>query len=368
MNVLTKISFFVLLFLGIVYAGMKPLHNWDMIPYMACVIKKTNPTPEAYHAKTYDILREEVGEKEYKWLSSLEYTSTLESNHKAFSENLPYYTIRIVYVNMVSFFYQLGIPLTFSTVLPSLISVFCIILTLFFVLNRELKNSLVASTIAIIILFLPPMTNLARLSTPDSLSALFLLLITISYLYKRNWFLTFLLMSVSIMVRTDNIIWCIFLLLFEIASPSEKKNRWLIIAFMLGLSTIYFAINAAHANGGWEVLFYSTFIDRQSFPISMTPPLTVSNYIIAMIKQTPDFLPWILFIFLGYYYLKTKNINELIQSRGSKIILACVLTLLSKFVLFPSFHSRFHFVLVLILLITASIERKNLLKLYATVD
>jgi hypothetical protein len=364
MKILIKIFFFTFLCLGIIYAGLHPRHNWDMIPYMGCVIQKTTPTSETCHAETYKILRQELGDKEFDKLSDNEYTLTMESNHEAFAENLPYYTIRIVYVSIINFFYQLGVPLSFSTVLPSLISIFFIILTLFFVLNKELKNSLVASVISLIILFLSPTIYMARLSTPDSLSALFLILISVAYLYRTNWFLLFLLMTVSIMIRTDNVIWCLLLLLFETFSSSEKKNKGLMLLFMFGLTSVYLTINFLYSNGGWEVLFYSTFIERQNFPLSQTPPLIIGQYIRTMITQTPKFLPWILLIFLGFYYLKIKNLKTLLMNRGSKIILVCILSFLSKFVLFPSFDARFHFVLLLIVGITLTVEWKELIQLY----
>lgn len=364
MKILIKIVFFISLCLGIVYAGLYPRYSWDMIPYMACVIQKTTPDPEACHAATYQLLRQELGDEKYDEFSYNEYTLAMESDHEAFSENLPYYTIRIVYINMVNFFYQLGLPLSFSSLLPSLISVFLIILTLFFVLSKELKSSLVAAAISILILFLPPIIRMARLSTPDSLSALFLLLITVAYLYRSNWFLIFLLMAISVMTRTDNVIWCSILLLLEALYSSEKKSKGLMLLFMFVLASIYLIINHLYSNGGWEILFYSTFIERQNFPLSQTPSLTIGNYIWTMFTRTPEYLPWILLIFIGLYYLKIKNLKVLLKSRGSKIVLACILSFFSKFVLFPSFDSRFYFGLILMVGVALVVEWRELVKLY----
>ncbi|WP_372751517.1 hypothetical protein [Labilibaculum sp.] len=364
MKILIKIVFFISLCIGIVYASLHPRYNWDMIPYMACVIQKTTPDSEACHAATYHLLRQELGDERYNKFSYNEYTLAMESDHEAFSENLPYYTIRIVYINIVNFFYQLGLPLYFSTILPSLVSVFLIILTLFFVLSKELKNTMIAAAISILILFLPPIIRMARLSTPDSLSALFLVIITVAYLYRSNWFLILLLMAISVMTRTDNIIWCYILLLLEALYSSEKKSKGLMLLFMLALALIYLIINHLYSNGGWEILFYSAFVERLSFPLSQTPSLTIGNYIWTMFTRTPEYLPWILLIFLGLYYLKIKNLKVLLKSRGSKIVLVCILSFFSKFVLFPSFDSRFYFVLILMLVLALAIEWKELIKLY----
>jgi len=365
MKIIIQTSFWVLLFLGIIYAGLRPNYNWDMIAYMGCVVKNDNADSEALHKKTYEILRQEIGDGRADLLSSgNNYRSTMESDHNAFSENLPFYTIRVVYLAIVSFFFKLGIPLSFATVLPSLISVFLLILLIYRVLNKEFDNIFVASVISIIILFLPQTISLARLSTPDALSTLLLLLITVMYLYNSNWILIFLVMAISIMTRTDNIIWCGLLLFFETFFPSDMKNKWLVISFGVCLILIYFALNVTHENGGWEILFYHSFIQIQNFPLSLTPALTFKDYVITMFMQTPDYLPWFLLLILAYYFLRSINVKELLLLRGGKIIFACILSFLTKYVLFPSFDSRFYFVLVILLFITLIVEWKKFLALY----
>ncbi|BAX81387.1 hypothetical protein [Labilibaculum antarcticum] len=365
MKIITQISFWILLFLGIIYAGLKPNYNWDMIAYMGCVVQNNTPESEVLHKKTYEILRQEMGDERANWLSAgNNYRETMESDHNAFSENLPFYTIRVVYLALVGFFFKLGIPLSYSTVLPSLISVFFIILIVHRVLSKEFNNTFVASVISIIVLFLPQTIHLARLSTPDALSTLLLLLITVMYIYNSNWFLIFLVMALSIMTRTDNIIWCGLLLFFETFFPSDKKNRWLIISFGVCLIVIYFTLNVTHENGGWEILFYHSFIQIQNFPLSLTPALTFKDYVVTMIMQTPDYFPWFLSIILAYYYLKNISLKELLLLRGGKIVLACIFSFSIKYVLFPSFDSRFYFVLVFILFITFIVEWKKFLALY----
>lgn len=365
MRIIIQTSFWVLLFLGIIYAGLRPNYNWDMVAYMGCVVKINTSDSEALHKKTYEILRQELGDERTDWMSSgNNYRETMESDHKAFSENLPFYTIRVVYLAIVSFFFKLGIPLSFATVLPSLISVFLIILIIYRVLNKELNNTFVASIVSIIILFLPQVISLARLSTPDALSTFLLLLITVMYVYNSNWFLIFLIMSLSIMTRTDNIIWCGLLLFFETFFPSDKKNKWLVISFGVGLLLIYFGLNVVHKNGGWEILFYHSFIQIQNFPLSLTPALTFKDYVITMVMRTPDYIPWLLLIIFAGYCLRRISVKELLLLKGGKIIFACILSFLIKYVLFPSFDTRFYFVFVILLFLTAIMEWKKFTKLY----
>lgn len=365
MKIIIKTLFWVLLILGIIYAGLKPKYNWDMIAYMGCVVKNNTSDPEAIHKKTYETLRQEMGDERADWLSSCSnYRETMESDYKAFSENLPFYTMRVVYIALVSFFFKLGIPLSFATVLPSLISVFLIVLLIYRVLSKEFHNTFVASVISIIILFLPQTIYLARLSTPDALSTLLLLLITVMYIYNSNWFLIFLLMSLSIMTRTDNIIWCGLLLFFEMFFSSNKKNKWLVIVFGVCLILIYLALDVTHDNGGWEILFYHSFIQKQNLPLSLTPALTFKDYAITMFMQTPDYLPWFLLIILAYYFLRNISVKELLLLRGGKIIFACIFSFFIKYILFPSFDSRFYFVLVILLFVTLIVEWEKFSKLY----
>jgi hypothetical protein len=358
-KIIFKITFLLFLFIGAFYAGLKPIYNWDMIGYMGSVLKINTPNPKKFHNETYNILRHELEPENYSLLSSGYYRSTMESDFRAFNENLPYYTNRITYIGLIYAFFKLGIPLTFSTVLPSLISIILITIILYVVLRRELKDIFLASSISIMILFLPQTIYLARLSTPDALSVFILILITITYLYKFNWIIIFLLMLLSIMTRTENIIWCELLLILEMISPSKRKNSLYIILGGVSLILLYFIL--IQNNGGWKILFYNSFVERHAFPLSHTPTLSFKDYVITMVKKTPDYLPWFLLVAISFYKLIRVSLKDLIIIPGGKIIIISVVTFFVKFSLFPSFDSRFYFGIVLILFITFVVEYKKLL-------
>ena len=177
---------FVLLLLGItILYGSKPEYNWDTIPYMASTLKIDNSNSKQIHKQVYNIVRTELTEEDFKRLTSgNEYRKQMEINTVAFMEQIPFYNIKFVYVYLIYFFYIIGFSLSFSTVLPSIISIFLIGLLLLFTLNYVFRIEY-AALLSIFIILLTPMRHLARYSTPDALSSLALLLVVIAFIKNK---------------------------------------------------------------------------------------------------------------------------------------------------------------------------------------
>ena len=335
-----------------------------MICYMGAVVKTEATPPEEVHRTTYEILKKELGEKNYTIINAGDYRQSIERDSKAFDESLAFYEIKVFYILLISLFYKLGCSLSFSTVLPSLIAVVLIVLLVFFVLNRTLKDTFIAGIIAILLLFTPQMQLLARLSTPDALSTLFLLVTAVLFIYKSNWVLVFSLMLLSILTRTDNVIWCTLLLfLFAINRPVTIKKMAVCLFASLLLLFVVVSINSVYNNAGWEVLFYHSFIERQPFPLSATISLTLKEYAFILIRNTPQYLSWFLLPILVFYTVWKAKWNAFLTTRLGMIVTACALAFILKYLLFPMLSARYSIVFLLIGSLTFVIEREKLLLL-----
>ena len=330
-----------------------------MVAYMGCVMNLEKANTEEAHQETFDALRNELNQEKYEQLTTLSFREAMKNDVSAFNENLAYYNIKSSYVRFIQLVYKLGFTLTLATVLPSLICVFLIVLILFFYLENEFKNSLLAGLISLLILYFPQTISLARISTPDAFSALILLLVALLYLKKSNWYL--LLMLFSITVRTDNVIWCFMLLLLDTFFDSNPKRRYVLIASSVSCLALYFFLNAHYNNGGWEVLFYNSFVERQIFPLTTTPSLSLPQYLFTLLKKLPEHIPTfacLILFFLGI--IKKVSIREFLSERYARLIIVCAATFCVRFILFPMLDFRYYYSFLLVLFVSIVSNRRAL--------
>ena len=85
-------------------SASKPMHNWDMIGYVAAAKSFEESDASALHDFTYRQLRESVTHKKYTSLASGKgdlYRETISEDPAAFAEQLPFYRIRPVYTGLI---------------------------------------------------------------------------------------------------------------------------------------------------------------------------------------------------------------------------------------------------------------------------
>ena len=364
MKKILHLTFFAVLSIVMIYLSNKPKHNWDMIPYMGVVIGMDISDKKQVHQETYKRLKNETSNDEYNQLTTIsDYRLTMANNYKAFNENLSYYSIKKLYTNWIRLFYKSGVSLSYSTVLPSIFSITFMILFIYFILYKELKNIYLSLIIVSIILSLGQLTEIATLSTPDALSSFLLLLIAFSFLYKRHNAIILLLMVLSVLTRTDNIIWCSFLIVSDFISNYRLQKLISNGIALIILLIVYLGLNSTANNGGWWVVFYNTFIDRVNYPLTETPNFEFLDYLKTIIKRSYLFINGFLII-LMFLYLHRYSILNMKLTRELVIIMVCIFTFIARFSLFPVNWDRFNFILLLIPILIIIIENKQFLTSY----
>lgn len=232
-----KILFTAIIAIITIVYGLKPDNNWDMLAYMAAVLRIEDSNSARIHSKVYEITKSEVSKEDYHRLTNLrapDYRKKMELSEDAFTEQIPFYSIKISYVYLIYLFYNSGFSLTFATVIPSLLSVFLIGILLFNVFIEVMRIEL-AALFSIIIIMLGPMANLARYSTPDAFSAL--LLLSVSILFLKKSYLLIPVMLLAITVRPDNIIFFSFLLMADLLGKKLEKPT--ILRSIISLSALF---------------------------------------------------------------------------------------------------------------------------------
>ena len=331
----------------------RPLYNWDMLPYMALVLKADHPQPQDFHTLTYSLARHSIPPQQYGYLvDSPAHRRQLATDPFYFNRQLPLYAVKPLYIALVRCLYISGIPLTVSTVIPSILGFFFTGLLLFHWLQRHMSST-PSIFIAVCIMYLPFLLMAARTSSPDFMSAFFLLL-SFYYIFENPsniWAPASLLLSV--LLRVDNFFLAaslLGLLFFHRRAPLRFTLKQFI-----GLLALYcisaLAILVSTWSWQWNKFYYPTFFkyfgtDRQDPGITQYGSFFYAHLINAIVQSHIT-----LILLLLVLLLKGRRWKGLPFESAFALLLAIVIA--GKFILFPYFADRFYiaFYLVLFLLL-----------------
>jgi len=191
--------------------------------------------------------------------------------------------------------------------------------------------------------------DIARLSTPDGLT--FLFVSVIGYMLIKQHWLLFIMLPLSILVRTDLIVFVSLILFYLLVF--YKRWRVLSVGALFLSIGLYFWVNMFYGNYGWGTVFYVTFIHRFIYPANANFDINIINYFMVLIKGISSFLITFQFLFYvsimtlsAFLYIKTYGLISFYRVRTSSNVIL-FLSLLSlvyvflHFLLFPSIDSRF---------------------------
>jgi len=350
------VYFFCLLPVGIL-AFRKPYYNWDMLPYMAIIIKMDHSDINLIHKITYKSAKENIPSKEYGFLiaSSNEYRRKMAESPTDFYQQLPFYIVKPLYTGLIYLFYKAGFSLPKSTVLPSIMAYLMIGLLLFYWLTKYLKL-LFAFAGGLLLMFSIYMVSIARESTPDCLSALLMFSAVYFIIEKPSVKLMFLFFLLSIFTRIDNIITCFIILSFLAFSDKWEKHipikQYFLMLFIM--TACYFSITFATTTFGWNIFYYPTFVTsfdlaykfHTTFPFREYLALMYSKAITAMVlSHLTTFLFLVLLILIPWPgQFRKFGFDQLFS-------LLLVLIILVRFILFPDLSDRFYIAFYLIIFI-----------------
>lgn len=250
-----------------------PKCNWDMIPYMSMILKYDGESDiNKIHSTVYSELKTELPANKYKELTDStdsKYRYLMSQSAIGLDNQLPFYSVKPGYIALSFVSYKLlGLNLVNATMFPSILSIIGLGFLVFYWLNKHL-SSFVAFIITISALLLEPNVSTFRLSSPDGLSTLILLLGYYFLIEKRHLWLTFIFLELSIFIRPDNFIFAFALMLgaYYYRFFNNLKLKELIVSIVCFFMT-YFAITKLSSNLGWQVHFSFSFIEKGIDPSS----------------------------------------------------------------------------------------------------
>jgi hypothetical protein len=352
------LAFLLCLLPAAIYIYKHPAYNFDMLGYMALVVKMDKAyNMEEIHTITYSSAREIVPPEEYKKLTeALPYRKKFETDASEFEKVLPNYIVKPLYIWLCWLFYKGGFSLPMATVMPSIISYLFIGLLLFYWIRKYL-HTLGAFAGAILIMYSLFTTAVARLSTPDCLSALFFFLSAYFILEKRNLALMSLFFLLSIFTRVDNIITCFFIISFLTFSGKWKWINKLQYFMMIAVLVIaYFSIVLPARQFGWSIFYYSEYAKHIDYSRNFDQPISVLAYFsLIYSKLVTAFISahFTFFVFLGLLVLSKRSFSFRALSFDQSFLLVLAFIGFFRFLLLPDLSDRFYlgFYLVIIILL-----------------
>ena len=312
-----------------------PYYNWDMIGYVAASYYKDGFRGKELSEKTYNDIKKEVSKEMFETLRKGPdgYMETVYNNPYSLEQQIPFYSIRVAYIELMRTMKIFGISYPKATFyISAFFSSFSAII-LGFLLFR---SNLPMFTLPMIVL-ITGYFDIAKLSTPDALACFFSLAAIFLSLNRKK--MVFLISAILPLMRTDLLILSILLMLHWFLK-SEKIYSLISLGFSI---LTYFILNILNNNYGWITLFNFTFIGISPFPANMAISYRINDYIwpyintLLVLQNMPQFIIY----FLSIYLLIPKVLNKDVPEGVCEVFVIPLLYVVFHLALFPVYDNRF---------------------------
>jgi len=349
---------FVIYFLALVGVAKKlyrtPEYNWDILPYMAVVLSYDNIDSEQAHNQAFETVKEELppGKSQLLTDTTNHHRKQALRDPKFFASLYPMYVVKPLYTRLCWMTYRSGFTLTEATYLVSTISFVLIGMVLLIWISSYVKL-LFAALYSIIVMLMPFMTDTARLSSPDMLSAMLIFTGVFFLIQKRQTGMGFLILILSLFARIDNIIPVMMILtgykLFSQQVMSWKKY-FLVIT---GILICFFYISSLATPFEFSPLYADSYVGNMKTADATTTLNTFDakfliSQVLAGLKHS-----W-LFIFAVLGLLCILFSKRTPETKSNWIILAIAISIGIRFLLQPLISDRFYipyYLLIIVILL-----------------
>lgn len=320
MPVRTNLIFYLCLFLLSAFLYWKPAYNGDIGYYIAVAAQTSGKSDSTIVIYSDSILKAETPYYTYRINTEVlqRYSPVL----------LDYYRIKPLYIWLIRGANCAGFSWSRATVVPSLVAFIFLMLFMF----RWLKLFLGTDALlpGLLLLFSYPIFVPARMSTPDSLTSLFLVPLFYLFLKGGGRWAVFILLFLLVAVRLDNLLMVgIFCVGAGINAWNEENREWVsYLLVMVLLSILMLLLNV------WCT-------DDPFWPMHMGQVLYSGNYLWNLGKAFRFFSAsygW-LFIILLLFMVHLFRMKVLTAEITVLAMMAAMVVL--RLLIFPAYEERF---------------------------
>lgn len=312
---------------------ISPSYNWDIVAYVAAANHQDGLRGRELSSTTYNELQREVDARTFKELTAGDYVDVVFKDPDFLEQQLPFYTIKVAYIQLMRVLKTLGVSYTSSTY----------ILSATFASASVLMLAIFLFHFGVPILWLPVAATvagygtIASYSTPDAIACFFALLLI--YLFSKGSRALYLVSALLPLVRTDLAILSILTMGFDFY---RKRSIYPILSATAALA-LYVVINKVAGSYGWLALFNFTFIKITPYPAGMKISDDIGSYLQAYVTglqaltSSRHITIYILVLFVFIFRQGHKRLN----SEINVVTMICLLYASAHFALFPVYEDRF---------------------------
>ena len=273
------------------YAVYYPLVHWDQLAYAGVAYDWLGHDFVTVHTMVYQELKEHAPAAEIDALINFdEYRSTMHADPEAFQQQLPYYSMRVLYMLPLVVCAKLGI--NFYSAINFLGALYhALSLLILYAGLRKVIGTIFWLLLPAVFYLVTKGLFVVSTNGVDSMAFLWACMITVAFLRNSKWL--YVLLITAVMVRTDAIIFVFLVLAFN-GFVYRNEFRMNLIAAVASL-VVYLLVNHFAGNYGWSTLFYFVFVSD----LQATHPETYSSYTVDFKTYlshvlNPDWIPGVL--------------------------------------------------------------------------
>lgn len=263
--ILTAITALAVLFFG----WQKPTNNWDIVGYVAVAYSADGYRGADLNKATYDSLRREVSASTFDQLTQGDYRETVFRDPSSLAQQLPFYRIRVLYIELIRMVHVMGWDYPRSTYVISAVFAALSVVLLAFVAH---DIGAPVAAVPLIVAF-AGFIDIARLSTPDAMACFFSLLTIYTLIRQSLWVVV--LAALLPLVRTD----LLLLSLLVLGHTFVFGQRKYALVSMVAACALYELIVRINGAYGWLTLFNTSLIHKTAYPATLIPSRVVGDYL-----------------------------------------------------------------------------------------
>ena len=326
---------FVLAIVALAFA--LPGYPYDLIPYFGAAL---SGTVEQVHQTAWGLVKDSAKPEVYSNLSSAdEYRQTQSSNPDAFHSVLPLYAVKIGYITLLQLFGPLigWLKAAFwSNYIAGL--AFGLICFVWLLKAKALQGAAVVAALLLALNYI----DMVAYPSPDMFaSTLTLAAIFLWTRQNENW--AIILLLVAFLFRPDTIIF-VFALILACALFQQRLGRWVVLLAALLIASVFIRDMANHP--GWWTHYYFSNVRIQNSLENFAPAFSITDWVVGQARGVfmalSDFNWPVILVLLVTAFITSLRFGYTYSNRQSTMLLACLLTIGGKFLVFPLPNDRLY--------------------------
>ena len=353
-------NFSLFLLLTVIISGFLSFNNyknhevdWDLPGYLGSYYATQYDNTQVVHQNVYGDIQKIASPTEWNNITKINQKSNIRysfySNAQSFSEQLPYYQVKVLYNLSIQILVRLGFaPVEAAFVANAFfyfwVGILFLLITYFIFPNWTFFSF----SLTTLLLSLPITNAFARMASPDLLSILLLLIFFLVYLWKNSEFLLFLILALLTLTRPDYLVFGVTFYGLQLVTKwlINKKFDFSAIMYSIFLIAIYFFVIKCYHYPGWKEVFYDSFIHRREFISKEIANFSFEDYLGIVLKNLMYMKKISLFaiLFLGASLKFSRKIEQKLFA------IFIFINIYLKFLMFPAAGEyRFFYGLLMVL-------------------